>query len=144
MIDRIDVLEAGIFKKSPSGNLNESDVESPTGYFIRTDNILLVEQTDTVSPALGLVFGIKYVPVSSDENALASFQCKIIHPQLVNPKNDLHFSATVEDKYNYVNEENFDFFEFEHDWEMRDGPWRFQIIEENRLLCEHEFIVRKK
>jgi len=142
LIEKINILEFGVFKKSTSGNFNEPDEDSPSGYFIRTDDIELIEKTNLIKAHKGLIFGIKYIPESSRKNETAYFQCKIIHPQLVDPDNNFSFSSTTEDKCNYVNEENFDFFEFESDWEIKDGKWTFQILEDNKLLYEHEFIIQ--
>ncbi len=143
MIDKIEIIEQGIFKKSSAGSFNEPDADSPTGYYIRTSNISLVEATSEIIATRGVLFGIKYVPVSANENSLAYFQCKIIHPPLASLESKAPFDVTIEDKCDVVNEENFDFYEFEHDWEMQEGVWRFQIIEKENLLYEHEFTVRR-
>lgn len=141
MIDQIEILEFGIFKKASTGNFNEPDEDSSHGYYIRTDDIELIEKTHLIEAYKGMVFGIKYIP-RGPHKEIADFQCKIIHPKLVNPENNISFSSTTEDKCNYVNEENFDFFEFENDWEIKQGKWIFQIIENSRILYEHEFIVK--
>ena len=143
-IDKVELIGYGIIEKSSSGNFDEVEDSSPTGYFIRTDDVSFVAETSEIKATVGTVFGIKYKLVSALENEVVDFRCKIIHPELTNPENGKTFSETTEDKSNYANEENFDFYEFEADWEIKSGKWRFQVIENNRVLIDHEFEVSKK
>lgn len=141
LIEKAVLTGYGIIEKSPSGNFNEIESSSPTGYFIRTDDVSFVVETSEIKARIGTVFGIKYKLISASENEIASFKCVITHPELTNPESGKIFLETTEYKSNYVNEENFDFYEFEYEWEIRSGKWRFQVMENDRILVDHEFEV---
>lgn len=141
LIDKAVLTGFGIIKKSSSGNFNETEDSSPTGYFIRTDDVSFIDEISEIKARVGTIFGIKYKLISSLGNEIVDFRCTIIHPELKNPKNGKTFSETTEYKSNYTNDENFDFYEFESEWEIRPGKWRFQVIESDRILIDHEFEV---
>ena len=134
IIDSIDLLEYGVFKKSSEGNYLEEDEDSPVGYYIRTNDIKILNQTTTIKANIGTVFGIKYKLNSQQKGETALFECKIKHPEMVNPENNEKIHSTDEEKFNSVDDINFDFFEFEKSWEIKEGTWTFQIMEENKLL----------
>ncbi len=143
IIDSIELLEFGLFKKSPEENCLEEDHDSPVGYYIRTKDIELLKQTTTIKANIGTVFGIKYKLNSVQKGGTAFFVCKIKHPQMINPENNEIIHSTNEEKFNSVDDVNFDFFEFEEPWKIKEGSWEFQIIEENNLLLSQTFIVEK-
>ena len=62
---------------------------------------------------------------------------------MVNPENNEIFTSTNEEKFNSVDDINFDFFEFEKPWEIKEGTWVFQIIEDDSLLLSKEFKIQK-
>ena len=141
MIKRVKLIDYGLFKKSPKVNFIEKNYKSPTGYFIRTDDIILLKKASEIKIDIGKVIGIKYYLECSLDNEFVNFQCKIIHPKLINPKNGISFTETIENKYDYANRINFDFYEFEEEWELVSGRWKFQIFENNKLLLNKEFYL---
>jgi len=141
LIEKATLIEYGLFKKSSVGNLKETNISSPTGYFIITDDILLIKETTKIKVDIGTVIGIKYHLGDSSNKGLTDFQCRILHPKLTNPKNNISFSQTTEDKHNYANDTNFDFYEFEENWELVTGIWTFQIFVNNKLLLNQEFCL---
>ena len=141
MIDRVEILGFGIIKKSIDGNFDEESSSSPTGYFKRTDDVEIVSQTQEIDVGIGDAFGIKYKLISDSSKGIVEFQCNILHPKLSNPETGRVYSETVEDKSNYLNEENFDFYEFEEHWELQSGTWIFQIVSNDTVLLEQEFHV---
>ena len=143
-IDRIELLEYGSFHKLPEGRQIEEDNESPTGYFLRSDDLQIIERTSKFIAEKGLAFGIKYNIKSSENDACVCFTCKIKHPQLTNPATKESFEETIETKYAYADASNFDFYEFEKEWEMKEGIWTFQIHEGENLLLSKDFEVTKK
>lgn len=142
IIDSIELLEYGVFKKSSEENFNEEDGNSPSGYFIRTKDLELLSQTTSFSPQIGTVFGIKYRINSKQEGEVAFFLCKIIHPEIINPETNETFTTTCEEKSDFVGEVNFDFFEFEYSWESKKGTWTFQLFEGSKLLLSKDFQVK--
>ncbi len=141
LVERIELLQYGVFKKTSTGNFREDDNDSPTGYFIRTDDIELINKTNLIKAQIGTIFGIKYNLIGKFPDELVDFKCKINHPKQINPKTNVKFSSTIEHKSDFVNEENFDFFEFENQWEIKNGTWCFQVIVDDRVLLSQEFEV---
>ncbi len=121
IIDSIELLEFGVFKKSSEENFLEEDEGSPVGYYIRTKDIKLLSQTTTIKANIGTVFGIKYKLNSQQKGETAYFLCKIKHPEMINPENNEKIYSTDEEKFNSVDDINFDFFEFEKYWERKEG-----------------------
>jgi len=141
LIKRVKLIDYGLFAKSLDVNFTEKDNKSPTGYFIRTNDIILIKETSKIKIDIGKVIGIKYYIECFSDEEFVSFQCKIIHPKLINPKNGIPFTETIENKYDYANSVNFDFYEFEEEWELVSGIWKFQIFENNKLLFNKEFYL---
>ena len=141
-IQKIDLVGFGVIEKSESGNFEEDSESSPTGYFIRTDDISFIEETSDVVARIGVGFGIKYVLIGQGDSEVVNFVCKIQHPSLTNPESDVEYSETTEYKSNYLNEENFDFYEIESEWEAVSGKWVFNIVENGKVLLKHEFTLR--
>lgn len=140
-MSKVNLIEYGLFSKPNEGNFVEDNIESPTGYFIRTDDIQLIDATSVISAKIGTIMGIKYLFNSSSSQEIVNFQCKIIHPTLNNPNTNELFNQTIENKSDYNNEINFDFYEFEENWELIPGIWTFQIFENDKLLFSQEFKV---
>jgi hypothetical protein len=142
MITKIKTEAFGIFEKSSQGNEIETDPESPTGYYVRTDDIILIEKTLTIPAELGIVFGVKYIPVSSEPDETIIRFKSIIHHPVLNPPDGESFSITTEQKWCYGNQSNFDFYEFEQAWEIQKGTWTFQIVDGDKILYEQEFTIK--
>ena len=142
MIKNITLLEFGLFEKIPKKREIELDGSSPTGYFLRADDIKLLKESSKLQISIGSIIGIKY-KIKAPKNII-HFQAKILHPKLTNPKNGLTFSKTVEEKCDIGGSINFDFYEFEEEWELVAGEWIFQILENKHLLLEKRFELSLK
>jgi len=116
---------------------------SPTGYFLYPKNIEFTEKTDKLKGYLGLKFGIEYFikgHLNSKKDDI-TFCCRILHPQITNPESNVKYSETTETKNNCLNEINFDYLFFEYDWEVKQGVYTFQIIENDCILLEKTFEI---
>lgn len=134
------------------GSVNTTNEErkpvttSLTGHFNYPESIEFVDQSDSFIGATGLKFGIEYFLEGFDETAKYSdvvFSCKIVHPPLTNPDTLETSTETIERKYNYLNQKNFDYYAFEFDWEIQPGIWTFQIAEGTTILLEKGFEIKK-
>lgn len=122
----------------------EINDSSLTGYFLRPKKIQCLDRIDTLKGLPGLKFGIEYFIEGPDNAAKyddVTFYCKILHPEIVNPDSKEKASETIERKTNYLNETNFDYYLFEFDWEIKQGIWTFQIIENDKILLEKSFEI---
>lgn len=126
--------------------INEKQTQtnnSLTGYFLHSESIEFINHLDVIKGAIGLTFGIEYFLNGEDDQECqdAHFISRILHPIITNPSTNISISETVERKYNYLNQINFDYFVFEFDWEVMPGKWTFQIIEEESVILEKSFII---
>lgn len=121
----------------------ETNKNSPTGYFLYPEKLEFNEKADKLKGYRGLKFGIEYFIKGYDtgKKEKVEFYCKILHPQLANPETKEQFTETKEAKSNYLNEANFDYLFFEYDWEVKEGIYTFQIIEDDRILLEKTFEI---
>jgi hypothetical protein len=140
IIDNIILREAGIFKKAVTGNFDEKNEQSPTGYFKRTDGIVLIEETSRIPARIGIVFGITY-DIKATNTEMVATESKIYHPKLKDPKTGNAFNESNEAVWDDPNCTNYDFYEFEYDWELKEGIWRFIIAFNNKIMLSHEFNV---
>ena len=121
----------------------ESNRNSPTGYFLYPNKVEFIEKTDKLQGFQGLKFGIEYFlkgdfPSKSED---VTFCCRILHPTLTNPNTKEQFSETVETKYSWLNDTNFDYLFFEYEWEVQKGIYTFQILENNKILLQKSFDI---
>lgn len=121
----------------------ENNKESLSEYFLYPTKIEFIENTDKLIGVVGLKFGIEYFieGFTDDKSVDVTFTCKISHPILTNPNTGVSSTLTVEKKNNYLNENNFDYFCFEHDWEIQKGVWTFQILENEVIKLEKTFEI---
>lgn len=121
----------------------ESNEKSVSGYFLYTNAVNFIDQTDVLKGTIGLKFGIEYFiqGYTPEKFKDVNFRCIITHPPLTNPETGFSSSRTIETKNNYLNENNFDYFHFEYHWEISQGIWTFQIIENDVIKLEKRFEI---
>lgn len=118
--------------------------ESISGYFLHSDRVEFIEQSDVLHGAVGLSFGIEYFISGLDPGAKKQdtrFASIIKHPLMTNPATGKSATQVKEEKYNYLNQTNYDSFTFEYDWEVVLGIWTFQITQDNNILLEKTFEI---
>lgn len=138
----IEIVDYGICQAI--GNTTKDIVsDSPTGYFLHSDDMEFLERTDVIYPKLGLSFGISYRFKTDTELAdIVDYECRIRHPKIINPTNNEAFTEIVELKDEWSDELGFDFYTFELDWEIQFGEWIFEIIHDGKVLCNQSFYLK--
>ena len=76
---------------------------------------------------------------NADKYEDGRFSCKIVHPRMTNAVTGDSWEEIVGNEYNYLNDNNFDYFCLEYDWGIQKGKWTFQIIEEDIVKLEKSF-----
>ena len=142
-ITSIQLLEFGILDSAKSNFWHEADKSSRTGYFVRTENdeILFSKNTKIIKAEIDLAFGILYRINAINSHDIVTFYCEIFHPMLKNPKINEVYHSTNETKVCLPNEPNFDFYQFENDWEMQEGLWRFVLKQNQKVLLDFDFTI---
>ena len=110
----------------------------------RAQGRLATDPAETEEGKIGLSFGVEYYLEGFNTKSKLEdvhFISKIIHPLLTNPVNKENTTETLEQKYDYLNQINYDYFSFEYDWEIKPGLWIFQVIEANTILFEKVFNI---
>ncbi|OQP60727.1 hypothetical protein A3860_32530 [Niastella vici] len=140
-IKQVKLLKFGLL--TTDEEKKEHNNESLSGYLLYPTTIEFIETTDKLEGIVGLKFGIEYsIEGYTDEKFVdVTFTCKISHPLLTYPNTGDSSTVTVETKNSYLNENNFDYFCFEYDWEIKKGAWTFQILENEVIKLEKTFEV---
>ena len=140
-IKKIVLLNFGLLKTEKE---TKSKVDNVIfDYFLHTDNIKFILESDKIEGKIDLKFGIEYYieGFTKSKNVETNFICKIIHPLIVNPNTNESAQETIEYKENYLNKKNFDYFSFEFPWELKKGIWTFQIIQDDVVLLTKSFEI---
>ena len=139
-IKSAELIEYGIFKNDQQSVEQEIDKNSPAGYFLWTDQLVLEIQTTKVLIQEGMRVGIKYILHGRRAGKMVSYTCKILHPEMISPQTNEPYTEIIDHRYEPLGEELFDFFEFDdEDILVSKGEWLFQILEKNNLLLEQRF-----
>jgi hypothetical protein len=140
-IKQIKLLSFGVLTTDEELKVYHED--SLTGYLLYPSKIGFIEETDRIEGAVGIRFGIEYFieGFTAEEGVGVSFTCKILHPLMTNPETGKSTDVTLEKKHNCLNDTNFDYFCFEHDWEIQKGTWVFQILENEVIKLEKAFEI---
>ena len=139
-IESIIILNFGLLTTDEEEK--ETSESSPSGYFLRPETIQFTETSDKIKGAKGVKFGIEYfIKGFTDEKDDVTFYSRISHPTMINPVTSEKLQYVKERKTNWLNESNFDYYNFEFDWELVTGKWTFEILEGDRTLLTKEFEV---
>jgi hypothetical protein len=115
---------------------------SPTGYYLRPNQIDFIDICDKLKGVKGLKFGIEYfIEGINDNQEIVEFLSKISHPTMIEPLTNEELKEVSEKKTNYINQKNFDYYCFEHNWEIVKGIWTFEIIEKGQVFLAKEFKI---
>ncbi len=137
-IKSITITEFGILEAI--GEDQNFNLDSITGHNLEAVDVQFIKQTEKIIGKIGVKFGIRYsLEVYPGLNDII-FCCKIIHPQMTNPKTQEHSSECFE-IIDYESDTSFDYYCFEYDWEIKLGKWIFQIIENDEVLAEKIFDI---
>lgn len=137
MITDIEIVNFGICQITDESA--DADEESPTGHFLHSADIQFLGKTDKIKIKDGLIFGVEYLLNGIEEQNAELFECRILHPELINPNDNAAFTEIAETKVGCIGETNFDYYKFEYVWEAKPGKWIFEVSQGERLLLQKEF-----
>jgi Domain of unknown function (DUF3859) len=142
-IDRIEIVEAGIFRAETSS------IEPAPGTATRQRNILsettLVASTTRIEAKIGVHFGIRYRVVGRPANATVKLISATQYPApgLKNPKAAGNQMRGEHPLFATIGQINYRGYVFDHDWEIVPGVWTFELWDGKRRLVSQTFEVTK-
>ncbi len=143
-IDRIDVVEYGIYTTTATGEVSAPGTASGTRSIV-TD-VRHAATTRTVPAQKGAEFGFRYTVVGAPAGAIVP-----IHFVTIFPAPGLRNPATqqVKDRSEYdvnvaIGQTSFKSYGLDNDWEVVPGVWTMQIWYQGRKLAEQKFTVVKQ
>lgn len=134
-INSLQLLDYGLLNIHIEKTINKST--TATGKHNVIDEIEFYKQTSDISAKINNTFGIKYQVNGTPEGAIANFTFKVIHP----PINGRTMSSA--DVKATVGSWRADFYTFEEEYELVEGEWKLQIWDNNTMLLEKAFTIKR-
>ena len=141
-VDRAEILWAGTYTAQIVGTIEQP--ETAAGRTNRLGLIQKLETTTTVRGRLGASFGFEYALSGTPSGAQAAIEIVVVLPEpgLLNPATGKH---TQREKWrpspSLVGGATVIGYQFEKDWEVLPGLWKFEIWHNGRKLGEQSFCV---
>ncbi len=141
-IDRIDILEAGIYSAEITKKIPDSNV--PGGFKNEIGGFKLIKRTTTVPARLGTNFYFKYRVAGSPLKEKVDIR-KVVRL----PAAGMRGPKTGEVFYRYerlitvaIGESRYTGYTFEDAWEMVPGTWTIELWYQDRKLAEQSFTLQ--
>jgi hypothetical protein len=140
-VERIDVVEYGLYTTSAGGKLASENV--PSGTVTNKKDIRHVQTTNVVPGQLGIEFGLRFNIVGSPAGTVVPLHVVAIFPAqgLHDPSAGRTFTTAEYDRADAIGPGGYLSYTFDHDWEVVPGVWTFQIWNQGRKLAEQQFTV---
>ena len=160
VIEGAEVIEYGLYEADRFGRIDGQDTSIGSVAVLNEETIRLVEKTTRIPAEIGKKFGIKYIFRGAPHNAYVELTIRVITPGLTRPpdpgpqlytpqgvrlpnRQNTAMARTSEQWSSHanLNKPAYDFFGFEHEWELMPGTWTFQIWYKDKILAEQSFEV---
>ena len=135
----VEIVEYGIYTAKESGEALSRG--TARGERVVLSDVELAEQTEDVPGKLGTRFGFYYSLTGSRGNDLDA-TIRIIHPATRNPRTKKETTVETWTQKCRAAMPHYAGFTFDEEWEIARGEWRFQVLDEKRLLAEKIFMVK--
>lgn len=142
-VDHIDVTWDGIYVVKSQEETN--DPNTAAGFRHLSNGFKSVMRTHTIPAKIGLRFGFKFIVHGEPQGAEVALKRVDIFPEkgLKNPDKK---ETTYREEYEtnrIIGDESSAGYVFDHDWEMVQGVWKFQLWDGDRKLAEESFTIVK-
>lgn len=140
-IDRIDLLEAGLYRAERAGQMETPG--SVTGSINRLSRVDFYELTSRVPAQVGIRFGVRFRVIGTPEKALVRLRTiwRLPGAGLREPSSGRVYRESDEDFTTPIGEPRLRGYGFDNDWELVPGDWAIEIWHEQRRLLTHTFTV---
>ncbi len=158
-ISGAEIIEYGLYHADRFGRIEGRDTSLGSLTVLNKETVRLVEKTTRIPAEIGNTFGIAYILHGTPHNADVELTIRVITPGLTRPPEPgpqlytaqgIRFpgrqgagARTTEQwpSHANLNKPAYDFFGFEHDWELVPGQWTFQVWYRDAMLTEQSFEV---
>lgn len=141
-IEKIELLDYGVFDNNEVDLTQQPDDQSPAGYTLLANDLKLIAQTDQVEMRKGVTFGIKYKVHGEDNGEELPYQRRILHPDIKDPDSGEVRTERVDLRGEKAGVETFDFYRLDEPYEMQAGTWTFQLLDGPTVLLEKSFALK--
>jgi Domain of unknown function (DUF3859) len=138
----IDILKKGVFVASVSSRIPDENL--PGGFTISVRGRKYVEETSKIAARIGVQFGYDFVLTGAPIGAMVPLKFITIFPAqgLQDPKRGVLYRAELV-QAKAIGTANGDGYQFDYDWELVPGEWKFQIWYQDRMMSEESFTVTR-
>ncbi|MBN8990565.1 MAG: DUF3859 domain-containing protein [Rhizobiales bacterium] len=139
-VDRVSVLERGIFQASSTGPPVGS---SSLGPVTRVRDISLVQSTTTIHARKSLRFGLRYVITGAPAGAPVDIRLVTRFPKagLLDPVSGVRHHQTEYTTQGVIGASAYREFTFDQSWEIVPGEWVFEFWQAGRNIGMQKFCV---
>ncbi len=136
---QIEIMDYGFYDLSVDGSVPAP--EDISGDRNIVSNIRLNRQTDEIDAQLGRSFGFRF-RVADPALVGKTLTLRTMFPPLTNPASGRTLS-TQDRTFVPSNTTDvlYDGYRFDHDWEMAEGTWTYQILLDGKVISERKFKV---
>jgi hypothetical protein len=142
-VDRIEIVEWGIFRNDQEARVPAPDTPTGTRNLVR--NVRLQQATTTIPALVGMKFGFRFKVVGSPPGARVSLKVVTRFPSqgVTNPAKRKTFATSEFSSDAIVGEITYRGYSFDQDWEVETGPWTLELWHDGRRLAEKQFMVTR-
>ena len=134
-----DIFEYGEYRTRREGEKPADRTASGTTTMIST--YVLVKRTEVINAQPGVSFGVQFrlaQPLAAGDVLVF----RITHPPLTNPKTGRTMTASEFDSEPGLGAgEHYVGFTFDEGWEMAEGPWMIQVVQNGKVIAERPFKI---
>jgi HEAT repeat protein len=160
VIQRAEIMEYGLYEADRLGRIEGAETSMGSLAVANKESVRLIDKTTRIPAEIGRHFGIGHVIHGEPHNARVKYTIKVFTPGLKKPPDpgpqlyspqDVRIpkeqsSTTTQNleqwsSYANLNKPAYDFFVFEHEWELVPGTWTFQVWYRDEMLAEQSFDI---
>jgi hypothetical protein len=135
-----EIVEYGYYEKKGEFERHQN-IATTSGYVQEGKNVELVEQTDRIPLARNRLFGFKFRITGFDDKNAVQLKLVVTHPEITrdNGSKSSGYSYPVLLDVNNGVIENRSGYSIDHDYEMVEGEWAFELWYYNQKLVSQTF-----
>jgi hypothetical protein len=140
-IDRIQVIETGIFQAETTATEKTSGTATGTRHILK--GTVLLKSTTRIEAKVGVHFGMQFWIFGRPNKAPVWLTSVTYYPPpgLKNPDTGTALRRGEHTLAATIGAVNYRGYVFEHDWELAPGPWSFELWYAGRVLAKQTFEV---